>query len=321
MPIVKQKSTYELVDLLGGCDRWEIKLSEHGFVALVDMMPRLVPVGQTAEYAIKRAARTSTGNPPIRSTAEDTGLLRYLYRHKHSTPIEFVTLTFHMVLPIFVARQMVRHRMASINEASLRYSEAKDRFWFPQPEDLRKQGTANKQGGDEPMDLRAASDFIDRLALGNSNAMEDYQYFLGKGMSREIARIGMPVNLMTEWYWTTDLHNCLHFLGLRQDKHAQKEIRDYADAMYELIKPVAPVIVKAYDDYHTSRGGLALTAIDIELINGTTLPHDVINTRELEEAADKLERLGQFPVVFRIRDEVQIRREAKEKADAASKTA
>lgn len=297
-----------LVDLMEGCERWHIQIDEHGICDLVDVMPRLVPAGQTAEYAIKRAARTSTGGNAIKTEKEDRGLIRYLMRHRHTSPLEFVTFTFHHVLPIFVARQLIRHRMASVNETSLRYSEAKDRFWIPQPQQLRKQSTSNKQGGEEPMDLAQAEVFLTRLQDQNDRQVELYHDAMADGMSRELARIGLPVNLMTEWYWAVDLHNLLHFLGLRQDKHAQKEIRAYADAMYELIKPIVPIVIEAYDQYHPNRQALTLTSIEIGIINGTSGPLDVENLRELEEAVAKLKRLGLAAVARRVQDVVNAKK-------------
>lgn len=599
MNIVKKKASVELVDLMEGCERWEIQIGEHGLVALVDMMPRLVPTGRTADCAVVRAARTSTGQG-LKSEAEDRGLERYLFRHSHSTPFEMVDLCFHHVLPIFVARQLIRHRTAclagdvnlhfdlpggierrgnqlytltiaavyakfqptvgsqgdqnfkrnrvqnmllrsvdeatgdvihtrivdvwesgikpcyrvtlengasavmsadhrcltdrgwlslkdfavlpmrgtrslsadakimsigpgsgtgvlcqqieidegsenwlpvvgweeyyavsdqgrvrrivggkgsrsfgrckkltpsdgrlvvslnrpgvqevrlvhhlvleafvgpataglegchengngydnrvdnlrwgtpqsnaddrvrdgattrllcnakrvveityigdvmtydlevegpshnfsagglvvhnSVNEYSLRYSEAQDRFWFPDADNVRQQSKTNKQGGDQSISLLDAQVHIEHLHEVTSKAWDNYQADLGKGVSRELSRTQLPVNLFTEWYWEIDLKNLLHFLGLRQDSHAQKEIRDYADAMYELIKPLVPVAIEAYDDYHPNRGGLLLSRLDIKVLNGGHPGEVFANERELQEHADKMERIGQ----------------------------
>ena len=171
---------------------------------------------------------------------EDRGLIRYLARHRHTTPFEMVEFKFHHVMPIFVARQWIRHRTANVNEYSARYSVVKDRFYRPSLERVRQQSKTNRQGGDEPVDVADRR----RVHATTSTSVEahyaDYQKMLDKGVARELARIGLPVNVYTEWYWKIDLHNLLHFLSLRMDPHAQQEIRDYANAMFALIQPIVP---------------------------------------------------------------------------------
>src|SRR3954452_16358468 len=200
-------------DVMEGSARWEIHVHDHGLVALVDAMPRFAPVGKTADFAIVQAARVSygEGTKPIN---EDRGLIRYLARHRHTTPFEMVEFKFHHVMPIFVARQWIRHRTANVNEYSARYSVVKDRFYHPTAENVRQQSTANRQGGDEPMDPVTAREFLDYL-----NEIErgygKYEQFLQKGVAREIARIALPASVYTEWYWKIDLHNLFHFLSLR----------------------------------------------------------------------------------------------------------
>lgn len=299
MEIVKQPFAAAMVDVMGGCDRWEVRIGEHGLCALVDVMPRLVPAGRTADVAIVQAARTSTGQG-TKAEAADRDLQRYLYRNQHTTPFEMVNLKFHHVLPIFVARQLIRHRTASVNEYSLRYAEAKDRFWFPTPDGLRAQGTTSKQHTEGSVDLACATAFVDHLHAQSREEMRQYETARDGGIGRELARVCLPVNLMTEWYWELDLKNLLHFLGLRQDKHAQAEIRDYADAMYALIQPLVPVAVEAYDDYHPLRGGLQLSALDLRALAAWNR-HDgampdlgaiFTNTRELSEFGGKVARMG-----------------------------
>jgi thymidylate synthase (FAD) len=293
MKVIKHKSEEVFVDLLEGCDSWEIKIGEHGLVGLLDIMPRLVPAGRTADAAIVQAARTSTGKG-LKSVEEDRALIRYMFSHAHSSPFESCEFTFHHVLPIFVARQLVRHRTASLNEFSARYADVKDRFWIPEPQQLRSQSMINKQSTDGSVDLVAASDFIASLELASADAMAEYQKALKGGIGRELARTILPINLFTEWRWKIDLGNLLKFLGLRQDKHAQAEIRVYADAMYELLKPLVPAALEAYDDYHPNRGAMLMSRMDIEgmTAGSETLSELFPSDRELTEFRDKVARLG-----------------------------
>src|SRR6267142_4454569 len=156
--IEKKPPEGELVDIMGGAARWEIKVHDHGLVALCDVMPRFAPVGKTADFAIVQAARVSYGQG-TKQVNEDRGLIRYLARHRHTTPFEMVEFKFHHVMPIFVARQWIRHRTANINEYSARYSVVKDRFYRPSVESLRQQSKTNRQGGDRQVDLLTAEEF------------------------------------------------------------------------------------------------------------------------------------------------------------------
>src|SRR5687767_8690303 len=180
----------EVYDVMGGSARWEVKVHDHGLVALVDVMPRLVPVGKTADSAIVQAARVSYG-AGTKQVNEDTGLIRYLARHRHTTPFEMVEFKFHHVMPIFVARQWIRHRTANVNEYSARYSIVKDRFYHPTPDNVRKQSASNRQGGDEPMDSLTAKEFCDYLDEVEKS-YEKYEKFIERGVAREIARIALP---------------------------------------------------------------------------------------------------------------------------------
>lgn len=235
------------VDLMQDAARIECKVPPYGFVALIDMLPRLVPEGQTADSAVVQAARVSYG-AGTKQVTEDTGLIRYLRRHRHTTPFEMVEFKFHCAMPIFVARQWIRHRTASVNEYSGRYSVMPDKFFRPDMEDIRQQSRTNKQGRDEELDVGTAQEFLDFLKRGEERYGE-YTDLLGKGVSRELARIALPQSLYTEWYWKIDLHNLMHFLGLRMDGHAQKEIRDSANAMCALVEPMAPESMRAFKDY------------------------------------------------------------------------
>lgn len=276
-----------LVDVMNGAARWEIKVHDHGLVALTDVMPRLVPEGKTADFAIVQAARVSYGQG-TKQVNEDRGLIRYLVRHRHSTPMEMVEFKFHHVMPIFIARQWIRHRTANVNEYSARYSVVKDRFYRPSVENVRQQSTTNRQGGEEPIDGATAQEFLAYLDRAESQYAE-YERLMAKGVSRELARIALPVNVYTEWYWKIDLHNLLRFLSLRMDSHAQQEIRDYATAMYELVKPIVPIAAEAFVDYDL--GGIHLTRLEIEAMQRGQ-PIATTNKREIAEWDEKRKRLG-----------------------------
>ncbi len=228
LAIEKKPFEEQTYDVMGGSSRWEVKVHDHGLVALVDTMPRMAPVGKTADFAIVQAARVSYG-AGTKQVNEDRGLIRYLARHRHTTPFEMVEFKFHQVMPIFIARQWIRHRTANVNEYSARYSIVQDRYYRPDIGNVRKQSQTNRQGGEEPIDSGTAEEFLTWLdEIEKSHAK--YEEFMAKGVSRELARIALPVSVYTEWYWKIDLHNLLHFLSLRMDAHAQQEIRDYAIA-------------------------------------------------------------------------------------------
>lgn len=277
----------EVHDVMGGAGRWEVKVHDHGLVALIDVMPRFAPAGKTADSAIVQAARVSYGEG-TKQVNEDTGLIRYLARHRHSTPFEMVEFKFHHVMPIFVARQWIRHRTANVNEYSARYSVVRDRFYHPSAENVRKQSAANRQGGDEPVDPATAKEFLDYLDRVEQD-YEHYQGFIDKGVAREIARIALPASVYTEWYWKIDLHNLFHFLSLRMDAHAQQEIRDYANAMFALVRPIVPVAAQAFLDYNF--GALHLTRLEVEALR-TGQPLATANKRENAEWEDKKKKLG-----------------------------
>ena len=287
-----------LRDVMGGCSRLEIKVHDHGFVALVDTMPRLVPEGQTADSAIVQAARVSYGQG-TKKVSEDRGLIRYLMRHRHTTPFEMVELKFHIAMPIFIARQWIRHRTANVNEYSARYSIVPDRFYRPSLENVRKQSKSNRQGGEQTFsasdasEAKTAEEFL--RFLDETEAMyARYQQFTEQGVSREMARIGLPVSVYTEWYWKCDLHNTLRFLALRMDAHAQQEIRDYARAMYTLMEPIVPFALEAFKDYELD--SVRLTRLEIEairaLVAGGESALRTDNQREQAEWETKRQWLG-----------------------------
>ena len=276
-----------LVDVMGGAARWSIPVHEHGFIALVDAMPRLVPEGQTADSAIVQSARVSYGQG-TKMVSEDRGLVRYLMRHRHSTPFEMVEFKFHIAMPIFIARQWIRHRTANVNEYSARYSIMPDRFYRPDLENVRKQSKSNRQGGEGPIDAGTAEDFLKLLEGAEAN-YQKYLELTEKGVARELARAVLPVSVYTEWYWKCDLHNIFHFLSLRMDPHAQIEIQDYAVAMYELIRPIVPVACEAFEDYRLN--AMHLTGLEIDAIR-TGQPLATENKRENAEWEAKKARLG-----------------------------
>lgn len=285
--VAKKPPDAELYDVMGGSGRWEIRVHDHGLIALLDVMPRFAPVGKTADYAIVQAARVSYGHG-TKQVSEDRGLIRYLARHRHTTPFEMVEFKFHHVMPIFVARQWIRHRTANVNEYSARYSVVKDRFYRPSQESLREQSATNRQGGTEQVDSMTAEEFNRYLDAVESH-YADYERMLDLGVAREIARIGLPLNVYTEWYWKIDLHNLLHFLSLRMDPHAQQEIRDYGNAMFALIQPIVPIAAEAFIDYNFQ--SLRLSRLEIEALR-TGQPLLTDNNRELTEWEEKKKRLG-----------------------------
>jgi len=234
-----------MYDVMYGDARQEIKCLDHGFVALIDVMPRLVPVGRTADSAAVQAARVSYGNG-TKQVSDDTGLSRYLLSNDHNTPIEMIEFKFHLAMPLFICQQWLRHRTASVNQQSGRYSVMIDKFY--RPEVVRGQSSTNKQGSSGIVGEEETRFYLDYL-----NRAEDlyyrYEQSIEDGVARELARIGLPASIYTELYWKLDLHNLLHFLRLRMDTHAQEEIRVYAGAILRLIEPIVPVLIKAFFDY------------------------------------------------------------------------
>ena len=209
-----------------------------GFVKLLDVM------GDDEE--VENSARISYGEG-TRKVNQTRNLIRYLMRHKHTSPFEMCEVKFHLKLPIFVMRQLVRHRTANLNEYSGRYSVMSNEFYLPEGDYLAKQSTTNSQGRGEVLEQEGLLQFeFNRIYDGASMA---YQVLLEHELSREVARAVLPVANYTECIWKIDLHNFFHFVKLRSDDHAQREIRDYADAMYELVKPNFPLCCEAFEDY------------------------------------------------------------------------
>ena len=238
---------------------------DHGFVRVIDYM------GDDA--AVVQAARVSYGRG-TKKVSEDRGLINYLMRHRHTTPFEMCEIKYHVKLPIFVARQWIRHRTASVNEYSARYSILDNEFYVPRPEHLAAQSKNNRQGRDAVLAGREAERVFDILKKDSELVYEHYMEMLNEGeagapldpersgLARELARMNLSLAFYTQWYWKTNLHNLMHFLSLRADAHAQYEIRVYADVMIDTLKRWTPICHDAFMEYrmggaHLSKTGLA----------------------------------------------------------------
>jgi thymidylate synthase (FAD) len=221
-----------------------IPVLDHGFVRVVDYM------GDDA--AIVQAARVSYG-AGTRTARDDAGLIRYLMRHWHSTPFEMCELKLHVKLPVFVARQWIRHRTANVNEYSARYSILDREFYIPAPEHLAAQSRTNNQGRGELLSGEEAARVLAILRQDSAAAYDHYEAMLStdgqQGLARELARMNLPMNVYTQWYWKCDLHNLFHFLHLRADPHAQYEIRAYAEVLCDVVRVWVPVAWEAFEDY------------------------------------------------------------------------
>ncbi|MEX2518506.1 MAG: FAD-dependent thymidylate synthase [Paracoccaceae bacterium] len=225
---------------------------DHGFVRVIDYMGD--------DPAIVQAARVSYG-AGTRKARDDRGLIRYLMRHRHSTPFEMCEIKLHVKLPIFVARQWIRHRTANVNEYSARYSVMDKEFYIPAPEHLAAQASSNRQGRGATLEGEEAAEVLALLRDDAAQTYRNYERMLNQtfegetleegraGLARELARMNLTANIYTQWYWKVDLHNLLHFLSLRADAHAQYEIRVYADAICEMVKAWVPAAYEAFEDY------------------------------------------------------------------------
>ena len=218
----------------------ELKVLNKGFVRMVDYLG--------GDSRIVQSARVSYGEG-TKTVREDRGLINYLMRNDHTSPFEQVILTFHCKMPIFVARQWVRHRTARLNEISARYSIMPDEFYLPGAGQMRLQSKRNKQGRDpETVPPEQALKLLEQMECEQKKVYETYEEMLEAGLARELARIHLPVSLYTEWYWQIDLHNLFHFLLVRMDDHAQWEIREYALALAKCAKAVAPMAYEAWEE-------------------------------------------------------------------------
>jgi thymidylate synthase (FAD) len=271
---------------------------DHGFVSLVDYMG--------TDDDVERAARVSYGYG-TRKRSQTRGLIRYLRRHKHTTPSEMVELKFHCCMPIFIARQWIRHRTANVNELSGRYSLIPMLFYSPPAEQVQTQTRRNNQGrSGEAVDAPLRAEAERRWTAIRTGAAEAYEWLTGQDVARELARIDLPLSTYTQWYWKIDLHNLLHFLTLRVDRHAQWEIREFGRVMAGMLKRVAPLSYEAWIDYdvcgtHVSRAELdllrsvltpdaegGLRSVASHLPRKDLIDRGLITPRELDELVDKL---------------------------------
>lgn len=248
-------------------DAWldrKIPVLDRGFVRLVDYMG--------GDARIVQAARVSYGDG-TKTVRQDRALIDYLLRNRHTSPFEQVVLTFHLKMPIFVARQWLRHRTARLNEISGRYSVMRDEFYVPEAETVRLQSEVNRQGGGAAVEPELAAEVTGALAEGQRTSYREYEALLDAGVARELARVNLPVALYTELYWQMDLSNLFHFLRLRMDWHAQYEIRAYGDAIAGVVRAVAPLAYEAFEEHILHGANLSRTelALVLEAVDRTAL--------------------------------------------------
>ena len=269
---------------------------DHGFVRVVDYMGD--------DNSIVQSARVSYGKG-TKKVSTDAGLIKYLMRHRHSTPFEMCEIKYHVKLPIFIARQWIRHRTANVNEYSARYSILDKEFYIPSIENIASQSTINNQGRGEVLSSEEASNVISILKADAEQTYANYESLLNEsseggvldenksGIARELARMNLTLNTYTQWYWKIDLNNLLHFLALRADDHAQYEIKVYADAMLDIVKKWVPITYGAFDDYRV--GGTELSAKEVnflrKLIKGEkpSFEEEGISKREWAELQKKFD--------------------------------
>ena len=257
----------------------EYPVLDHGFVRLVDYLG--------SDQRIVQSARVSYG-AGTKTYRQDKGLINYLMRNDHTSPFEQVVFTFHLKMPIFVARQWVRHRTGRMNEISGRYSVMKDECYVPEPGHIALQSEDNKQGRkNEPVGKEDAEKVQKALEKAYSASFEAYNELLGMGIAREISRVSLPLALYTEFYWQMDLHNLFHFLQLRLDGHAQYEIRAYAEVILEIVRKVCPMACEAFENYKLNSRTFSakeMTALKA-MLNGE---EDPLQKREKELFEEKL---------------------------------
>ena len=260
-----------------------IAVLDHGFIRVIDYMGD--------DGAVVQAARVSYGRG-TRKVSEDRGLINYLMRHRHTTPFEMCEIKYHVKLPIFVARQWIRHRTANVNEYSARYSILDREFYIPAPAQLATQSASNRQGRGQVLAGEEARRVLALLAEDAERCYAHYVEMLNEdeagnaieagrdGLARELARMNLTLNVYTQWYWKTDLHNLLHFLSLRADQHAQYEIRVYAEAMLETVKRWVPLVYDAFAQYRV--GGVQLSAAALAVVKR------LVRGEEVEQAGSGL---------------------------------
>ena len=269
---------------------------DHGFVRVIDYMGD--------DSAIVQSARVSYGKG-TKQISNDKGLIKYLMRHRHSTPFEMCEIKFHIKLPIFIARQWIRHRTANVNEYSARYSILDKEFYIPSIENVAAQSKVNNQGRGDLLSSDDAAEVISILKKDAEQTYANYETLLNEssdgqsideskpGVARELARMNLTLNTYTQWYWKIDLNNLLHFLALRADAHAQYEIRVYADIMMDIVKKWVPIAADAFEDYRI--GGTEVSAKEINLLKKllkgekTSFEDEGISKREWSELQRKFD--------------------------------
>jgi thymidylate synthase (FAD) len=270
---------------------------DHGFIRVVDYMGD--------DQAVVQAARVSYGKGTTR-VSEDRGLIRYLMRHRHSTPFEMCEIKLHVKLPMFIARQWIRHRTASINEYSARYSVLDKEFYIPDAKDLAVQSVSNRQGRGGVLSEKDSNEALEMLKRDAEKCFDTYEYLLNEksngdiidnnrdGLARELARINLTLNTYTQWYWKTNLHNLMNFIYLRADSHAQYEIRVYADIIYDIMKAWVPITAEAFSSYRSGSIELSTEAMKVIklMIAGKNIDQKLsgLSAREWNELMDSLDK-------------------------------
>lgn len=276
--IVTNRPTVQQLEAIMGI---EIPVLDHGFVTLKDYM------GDDNE--IIKAARESTGGE-LKGAKADRGLARFLMRRKHTSPFEMCEIKLECQMPIFVARDWIRHRTANVNEFSARMAQLQPYFYLPNPEDVTKQSPIEKQGGAEVVNIAIAEEFNRRTEAANAIAYETYQWALDNDIRFDLSRINVPVNIYTKWVWKIDLHNLLHFLLLRNNTAAQWEFQQYAKVIEQIVAVWVPVAYQAYLDFQKNAYSLSAPAFDVikELLHGEMVTWDSrMSNREWDEIIEK----------------------------------
>jgi thymidylate synthase (FAD) len=271
-----------------------LKVLDKGFIRVVDYMGN--------DASVVQAARVSYGKG-TKKRSEDEGLIRYLLRHRHTTPFEMCEIKLHVKLPIFIARQWIRHRTASINEYSARYSILEDEFYIPKKNHLAQQSLVNKQGRGNELDDATSKEVLKILKEDSFRCYKNYTWMLNEknskeyekdraSLSRELARINLTLNTYTEWYWKTDLHNFMHFVSLRADSHSQFEIREYGMVLLKILSKWTPLTYKAFLSYRLKSAELSMEAIEVirKIIAGkkVTKKASKLSNREWKELENLL---------------------------------
>ena len=295
--ILRSKKSYTYRPISRGLENIiykPLKVLDKGFIRVVDYMGN--------DSSVVQAARVSYGKG-TKKKSEDEALIRYLLRHRHTTPFEMCEIKLHIKLPIFIARQWIRHRTASINEYSARYSILEDEFYIPKKYYLAEQSSSNKQGRGNNIDQKSASKILKILKEDSLNCYKNYSWMLNEknsdqydnnrpSLSRELARINLTLNTYTQWYWKIDLHNFMHFVSLRADSHSQFEIREYGKTLLTILSKWTPLSYKAFLSYRLNSAELSMESINVikKMISGKKVKKDKSNlsNREWKELQDLL---------------------------------